>query len=642
MARKEIRECEDVLAGKRKGMESPRYVTSPIRIDGPSFLARARWPGRQPEERPVFFMGYGHFGQVRQDVEKFPDYGVNMIQIEFGPRHVVVGENEFSDERLNDFLSVCDRAAKAGVTVNLLLSPHYFPSWALKKWPKLEECSGGFFKYCVHAPESRAILEKSLRRVIPRIKDHPAVHSLCLSNEPVNSHLDKCPHVRRMWHEWLGAKHKTIDVLNRKWRTEYPAFDAVPVPEAKFGSDPIHYDFTCFNQEQFAAFHRWMADIIHSIAPGMPVHAKIMVMAHFRRSLHGVWSVSPELFGALSQINGNDCSRWVQRDGEWTSNWWIENMGYDFQRSMADQPVFNSENHLIIDRDFRSVPPEFCHNVMWQGSIHGQSATTIWVWERTFNPTSGLAASIMHRPACAEAVGRACLDLNRLAPEVTALQRLKPQIAIFWSLASVVAGKEHDDAAIAAYQALNFLGLPIGFVTERQLKRFADGKDTPLPLRTAKVIVVPSAARVPAGALAGLRRFAEPGGKVLRIGDCFGFDAYGNPRDPGPAVGDSLSESIAEPDLLHAFEKRLSDYGIARRVRVVGPDGATAWGVEARAAEHEGAWLVNLTNHLREPQEVELLLDGKPVRGTDLLHNESLPKEFSVTPLVARLVRVPE
>ena len=550
------------------------------------------------------------------------------------------GLTTFSDERINEFLSVCDRAAKAGVRVNLLLSPHYFPSWALAKWPELKECYGGFFKYCVHAPESRAILEKSLRRVIPRIKDHPALHSLCLSNEPVNSHLAKCPHVRRMWHDWLRAKHKTIGALNRTWRTQYAAFEDVPVPEAEFGSDPIHYDFTCFNQEQFAAFHKWMADIIHSMAPDMPVHAKIMVMAHFCRSLHGVWSVSLELFGGLSQINGNDCSRWVQRDGDWTSNWWIENMGYDFQRSMADRPVFNSENHLIIDRDFRSVPPEFCHNVMWQGSIHGQSATTLWVWERTFNPTTGLAASIMHRPACAEAVGRACLDLNRLAPEVTAIQRQAPEIAVFWSLASVVAGREHDEATIAAYQALNFLGLPIGFVTERQLARFADGTDTPLPLRTAKVIVVPGAVRVPAGALAGLRRFVESGGKVLRIGECFAFDAYGNPRDPALAIGDSLPGSMAGADLLHEIEKRLPGWGIDRRIRVVGADGATAWGVEARAAGHEGAWIVNLTNHLHEAQHVELRVDGKSARGTDLLHNHPLPQQFSVAPLVARLVRV--
>jgi hypothetical protein len=75
----------------------------------------------------------------------------------------------------------------------------------------------------------------------------------------------------------------------------------------------------------------------------------------------------------------------------------------------------------------------------------------------------------MHRPDCAAAVGTTCHDLNRLAWEVTALQRLEPQVVLLWSLASTVYGGPHEETLRRAYAALNFTGVPLGFVTERQL-----------------------------------------------------------------------------------------------------------------------------------------------------------------------------
>jgi hypothetical protein len=126
------------LSGKTKLSVVPRYVTGPITISGPSFLAETtaliHHASRITDPaslltRPVFFIGYGHFGQVRADVEKFPSYGVNIIQVEFGPSSVFPREGEVSDVAVRETLALLDRAAKANVAVNLLISPHYFPQW---------------------------------------------------------------------------------------------------------------------------------------------------------------------------------------------------------------------------------------------------------------------------------------------------------------------------------------------------------------------------------------------------------------------------------------------------------------------------------------------------------------------------------
>lgn len=41
--------------------------------------------------------------------------------------------------------------------------------------------------------------------------------------------------------------------------------------------------------------------------------------------------------------------------------------------------------------------------VLWEEAIRGLSATTFWVWERTDDPKSDFAGSLLHRP---EIVGR--------------------------------------------------------------------------------------------------------------------------------------------------------------------------------------------------------------------------------------------
>ena len=644
MAQRRIREAEAVLAGERAGKVVPLYTTQPLRIDGPSFVADMMLDGPKapPMPRPVFFVGYGHFSQVRKDVEKFPGYGCNMIQIEFGPRSVLPSEDEISDKAIEDFIAVCDRAAKANVSVNLLLSPHYFPGWALEKWPHLKGCSGGFFKYCVHAPEARAVIEKSLRRVIPRIKDLPALHSLCLSNEPISVAVHKCPHVRREWGQWLRQRHRTVAALNQRWRTEYKRFEDVPVPdEIGFPRGPMVYDFVRSNQELFAGFHQWMADVIHSMAPRVPVHAKIMMSAHFTRSLHGIWSVSPELFGQLSQINGNDLCCFVRRQGEWTSGWARASMALDFQRSMADLPVFNSETHLIVDRDHDPLPPEHMHGTLWQEAIHGQSASTIWVWNRTYSYTSSAAGAVIHRPACAEAVGRACLDLNRLARQVTAIQNVRPQVVVLWSLATVVHGD--TDAyrdLVSAWEGLSFLGVHLGFVTERQLERYGAGQGTPLPLRSAKVIVAPQTRRLPEPALAGLRKFAGAGGRVVCLGQCFTHDAYDREHTSTPDFGPSLAIPAENRDLLPVLDECCDEWGVGRPVRVVDAQGGSVWGVETRCARYRTRWVANVVSHQRSPQTVRLTLKGKPARGTDLLTGTPVGPELvlrSQTPMLVQL-----
>ena len=646
ISREALAEIKGLLANDIKPLEVPRYRTSPICIEGASFIAETEWTGsRRREQRPVFFTGYGHFSQVRNDIEKFPNYGINIIQIEFGPHSVFTDEHTVSNAVVEDFLRVLDRAAQNHLTVDLLISPHYFPAWALEKYPHLKSCEGGFMKYCVDAPESRDILERFLRHVIPKIHAHPALHSICLTNEPIYRKSHECTFTQNMWRKCslrsptpsaygLEARHGNIDILNERYNTQYSSFADVPIPIDDVEAEPLYYDWAIFNQERFAGWHQWMADIIHELAPELPVHAKIMMWMPFNR--HNVtWGVDAELFGALSQINGNDCVKMYPHDevSDWANSWQIENMAYDLQRSVADTPIFNSENHLIRDRDFEHIPAAHIRNVLWQGAIHGQSATTIWVWERTYSKTSDFAGSIMHRPACAAIVGVTNLDLLRLSREVAAIQNHKPAVALFYSTASIVYSAEYLPMLNLVYEALNFTGVKIGFVTERQA---AEGA-----LADYKVIIVPQATHVTDAAFGGLRNYAALGGKIVTVGDdCFAWNEYNQPRQDKLPIFTVFSYSLTAQELWKVFDEQLAvptsttrkGWNVPRPVRVVDSEGRPVWGVELLCAEYTNGLVINLVNYARTRQVVRLEMTH-PYRAVNLFTGEILPDTLTLEPL---------
>ena len=472
-------ELQALIDGKQAELAVPRYVTSPIEIDGTSFVASVQWPDGRRERRPVFFCGYGHFGSVKRDIEKFPDYGLNMIQVEFGPRSTVPSETQVSTKAIEAFAELLQRAAASNVAVNLLLSPHYFPQWAYDKWPSIGGVDGGFIKFSVDAPQTRGVIQRHLELTAARLKGKPALHSYCLSNEPIYRDPSKDPHNATRWAAWLRQRYQSLDALNGAHRASYESFTSVPVPvDAQDPATPLSHDWCRFNNERFADWHRWMADVIHKQDPQMPVHAKTMNTLFWHRQMK--LGVDPELFCDLSQIAGNDSWKMVDhQEGDWASRWQPQNMHFDLQRSCRGQPIFNSENHVITDRDLAYVPGAHIRNILWQAAIHGEGASTMWVWERTFDNDSSFAGSIMHRPVCAEAHGRVALDLMRLAPEITALQQAPARLAIVYSISSLIYGRVESERQLhRVYQALNFLGEKIDFITERQL---AGGKGWAVP-----------------------------------------------------------------------------------------------------------------------------------------------------------------
>ncbi|MBI3851922.1 MAG: beta-galactosidase [Verrucomicrobia bacterium] len=597
----------------------PQYRTGPSKIRVGAF-----WQN----DRPVYFTGVGHFGQVREDIPILNDYGLNIIQIEMGPANGLPTPDTVDVEAIRqNVVQWLDQAAAHNVAVNLLISPHYFPKWAFDADPAHQQCGHGFVKFCIEAPNTRVVMEKWLDALMPLIAHHPALHSICLSNEP--QYQGRCAYERAAFQKWLKAKWGSIRKANKVYGTQFRRFEDIDLPQdaSHYG---LYFDRWRFNQDRFVVFHEMLRERIRRYAPDLPVHAKVMSHAFEDPGRFEV-GIDYERFAQLDRIAGNDCV--VEFTGEHRSeyacDWQTMAMNYTLQHSAApDSPIFNSENHLIGDGDTRYIPESYIRTVFWQEALHGQGATTTWVWER--GQGGDLAENILTRANCVRAFGRVALDLQRLAPEVHALSQAPAQLAILFSYSSLLPSKDYVDEARAAFEGAYFADVTSDFVTERHIE---SGK-----LARYKLVVVPRASHAPDPVVKAFNEYIRDGGTVMTVGRCFTHDEYGRVRQKA-LVQSGRGRLVTYPALLtaHAYrdilDRLLDETKMARLVRIEGAHGEPIWGVNVRAVEENGRLLINLLNLSRERQQVRLVTKPPAKNALNLMDGKEMEVPFTLSPL---------
>lgn len=610
---------------EKSPMGAPRYATAPCLIHDGAFWQK---------DRPVYFTGVGHFGQVKQDIPILNEYGLNIIQIEMGPRTGLPDPNTVDRNAIQEnVVQWLDKAAGHHVAVNLLISPHYFPQWAIDVEPAHKQCGEGFLKYCIEAPNTRVVMEKWLDALMPQIAHHPALHSICLSNEP--QYRGKCAYDRAQFQAWLKEKWGGVRKMNKAYGTHFRCFEDVELPKDASSSYGYFFDACRFNQERFLAFHEMLRDRIHRHDPDVPVHVKIMSHAFEDPGRFEV-GIDYERYNQVDRIAGNDCVYGFNgaKPGGYACDWLNMAMSYTLQHSTAsDSPIFNSENHLIPDGDARYMPEAYIRTVYWHEALHGQGATTTWVWERA--QEGDFSENILTRANCVRSLGRVALDLNRLAPEVHALSRAKGEVAIFYAYSSLLPSMEYVLEAKAAYEGMYFTDAVCDFVTERQIETGA--------MDHYKLVIVPHATHAPEAVVKAFQTYIEKGGAVMIVGPCFTHDEYGRSRKHGLEQAGS-GRLVVYPDALspNAYRDILGDLldeiGVVRPVRLEGSYKEPVWGVNLRAVQYQGKMLVNLLNLTREPKQVCLIMNP-PVRGgMDLITNQECRFPFQAIPMEPVLI----
>ena len=623
------------LAAKRPASDGvlPWPGDAPASVSGGLLLAKTG----SAERRPWFFYGYGHFDQPFKDLPFWRNVGVSLIQEgRVGPS--AMGADGKLLENARRSVADMKRAAEHGVRVDWLISPHYFPEWALQQAPDLRNGNGGFLGNNIDHPLGREVNRRWLDAMLTELKGTTSLLSLCLSNEPVYMMSGHDPYSRPKFAEYLAERHGgDVASLNALYGTAYKSFTDVPVPAHGLpeGVEKLraYYDWCRFNMQNFADWHAWLAGVAKEHRPDLSTHAKVMAFFSFDRDkLH--WGVDPELMCAATDLAG--CDAYAFPSGDLKGfDWHGHAFWYDLLHSFRGQPVFNSENHLIPDGFAPGhIPPAITRAQLWQGGLHHQAASTTWVWEENSHPH--LSGSIYFRPGNVWAAGRAMLDLNRLADEVAAINRARPRVAILYSPTSVFWEPKYAGAAHGLYNLLNFSGERVTFVSERQ---FAEG-------RAAKgdAILIPRASHVTDAAIKGLEAFVAAGGQVLRLGDdALPFDEAPRPRalpsslKSSPTLALDAKDEAANAEILR---KALRSTGLTLHPLTKVPGDEHPWAVEYRVVARGAEALVPMINYHTEPQTVRLTLGAKG-EAVDLLSGEAVDlANLSLPPLEPRLIRV--
>jgi len=245
----------------------------------------------------------------------------------------------------------------------------------------------------------------------------------------------------------------------------------------------------------------------------------------------------------------------------------------------------------------------------------------------------GLAGHISLRPANIYGGGKAMLDLNRLAEEVTAINQAKPKVAILFSIPSVFWEKDIEETVKNIYPALNFMGLQITFVSERQL---AKGQ-----YANVDWIILPHTTHVFNSTVKGLSGFLAKGGKLIRVGeDNLAFDEYHRKRPLGPEITQAPQLYLKDdsPQSASILRQALTNQGLKLVDLQEADSGTPAWGVEFRTVEDQGRLLVPMTNLLAKPTTVKLGIKGRAV---DLISGQEVDlRRLALKPMQPYLVQI--
>ncbi len=164
------------------------------------------------KDQPWYFYGMGHFDQVMRDLPNWHQMGVTMVQDgRNGPSSME--KDGTLREGARRLLADLSRADLYGVKTDYLLSPHYFPDWA---WPQsgtpqrkdLEENGGpGFLNFNIDNPIAKDAIGRWADIISTTLKDHPALFSICLSNEPVYGHSGQTKQTLPLYRDYLKEIH---------------------------------------------------------------------------------------------------------------------------------------------------------------------------------------------------------------------------------------------------------------------------------------------------------------------------------------------------------------------------------------------------------------------------------------------------
>ncbi len=639
MCEQATEEARGIAAGRVEDRTVADHPMDQVEIVGRNFVVG---------DQPVSLVGPLGYGELLNEIETVRNYGFNVVGDDFNSYsalRMVTGDDTFDETAIPKLLESWDRLRDLNLAISYNPTPHYFPEWALTKYPditggdpvdRLPDWSGlnrhagsrtksygGFFPFAIESPTVHRLIERYYGKLFPAIKDHPSTRVTWLMNEPTYGSSDA--EYLRQYREFLREKYDTLAELNETWGTEHESLDKIgrsgPV-------NPGRFDFMDYHNQHVAEWFEWLADEVRKNDPNAIVSNKPMAWT----ILQPERGIDFERQAEIMDVPGCDASRAPRTEG-YAYGWMGPVFLFDFYASVApNKPQADLEYHYVHQP---YATADYVRSTYWQSYLHGLRLSTFWVWGKGQLGDGKAGAGMTHtawsQPQVGWGTATSALDVRRLAKEISHFPP-PAEVALYFSKPSLYLDEGPAQTALQkAYAGLFFSDAPVGFVTDKMIR---EGK-----LNGLKTLVVPGAKHVERDVLEQIVAFAKAGGHVVLLGDCLREDEHRGPHLETLAVrGPSVSEmNVAEPSVLHGeFESVLEQAGVGRPVR------AGQWAVECRSVRTDDGVLCSLLNLNEEAVEVDVTLDGEDLGDwEDLITAKSgTGPRMSLEPMVPLFIRI--
>lgn len=520
------------------------------------------------------------------------------------------------DERtIEKFVSNFDLMEKYNLSGWYSAAAHYIPPEYLNDNPGLGQ-SNEYPGIVLEHPKSKEYYEQFYRTIMPRLANKPAFDGVILMNEP-HYYTNRTSYYLPLFQEAMKNKYGEIEKLNANWGTDYTDFDDVSMP-VNMNPTPQVRDYLAFNDEAIPNWNRYVSGIIKEYDTNVLIQTKMMQT--LGKSSIGRLDGSNNWETIAPTLDVNSCDGWAYYQSP-TLDIRGQNLFYDYQTSIKEAPICNTEDHIIQDGETMIYnDAELAHAVatMWQGAVHGKGCSVVWFWDREERSESGQYLHnplLTERPDLTAALGKMTLDLNRLAKEIVSITDSPANVGMLYTGINNLYVDGYMNTMYQTYCKLGENGQKTQFVVESDIDK----------INNVKACVIPHVVTVTDNTFEAIKNYVDKGGKLIVLGkDSLTKDEYGHERsadDVGAlmtkaevidikVVGTSLdSESVTK--IGNTINNLVKTEGYSDISIIDKATGKPLEGCEYLYAKYNGKYVINLCTYRDDDREIEIYVNGK-------------------------------
>ncbi|MFV8343534.1 beta-galactosidase [Flavobacterium sp. XS2P39] len=464
----------------------------------------------------AYYDEYMPYERLDQDIKMMKETGINVVRIAESTWSTMEPQEGVFDFSHID--RVLNAMHKAGISVIIGTPTYAVPTWLVKKHPDvLAITSKGPNQYGARQnmditnQHFRSYAEKTIRKMLAHIKDHPAIIGYQIDNE-TKAYGTSGPNVQAQFVTYMKAKYPSLDDLNKifgldYWSNRINNWDDFPSVNGSINAS-LTAEFAKFQRSLVTDYLGWQSKIVREYKkPGQ------FVTQNFDFDWWGhSYGIQPEVdhFAASKVLDISGVDIYHPSQDKLTG---IEiSFGGDVARAMK-----GGQNYFVIETEAQGFPEwvPYPNQLRLQAFSHlasGADMVSYWHWHSIHNSAETywkglLSHDFEPNPTYQEAktIGA---DFKKLSSNLLHLKK-KNDVAILFSNEALTAYNSFGPGSYNAvlrpmYDALYNMNVGVDFIdpSSTQIEKY-------------KLIVVPALYAAPDSLLLRLNSFVKNGGHIV-------------------------------------------------------------------------------------------------------------------------------